>query len=88
MLEDPSQNYQVTNVIYEPVPDSLLRDVTLPDVLSTEDFRAAVYSGGPAQVYLDVQFQAIRKGQHGSWDRVVAFDLVATGRESVAKEKS
>ncbi len=88
-LNNPSSDkFDIVNLKFEPVPDSLLQEVDLPDEIPTYGKRANIYRGG-IHSYLSFSVETIRRNrQSGHPERLTEYEIVRTPGPPIPKTET
>ncbi|MBN1598973.1 MAG: type IX secretion system sortase PorU [Bacteroidales bacterium] len=74
---DNHKIFRIKEMVFEPIPDSLLAEVELPDDLEFKQPVVDIYKSGETK-FLDITINTIRKNpESGKIERLVQFNLVA-----------
>jgi hypothetical protein len=70
------RNFELTNIKYEIVPDTILRKIKLPDVLPCIEPTQKVYRSGKNVLYLDIAIQALRQNPgSGKIEKLISYEI-------------
>jgi hypothetical protein len=85
LKEYSTDKFEIVNLKFEPVPDSLLHNLFLPEDIPMFESRAAVHRGG-TELYLNLSIDALqRNASNGNPERLMEFELVRVPGISAGK---
>ena len=87
VIED-DRKFEIQNLTYKPIPDSLLTGVYIPAELPSEKIAVHTYSQGSGTKFLDISVPAIKINKTtGDIERLMAFEIVSVPvKQSEKKE--
>ncbi len=75
-LQYPEKKYRITNLKYEPVPDSMIRFVKIPSSIGSPEPVLKKYLSGKNEVYLDLSLIPLRRNpESGTLERLMQFQI-------------